>query len=105
MPTSTLPDNAIPPQVHSSDAPTVADSVEPAAVDITDAESERDRNAEALARMWATYKASGDKAIREHLIIHYSPLVKYVAGRVGAPSRNRQVGRSARNFGPIPPRQ
>ena len=34
--------------------------------------------------LWASFKASGDPAARERLILHYSPLVKYVAGRVGA---------------------
>lgn len=48
----------------------------------------RDEAAELLARMWSDYKTSGDPALRERLIIHYSPLVKYVAGRVavGLPS-------------------
>ena len=32
--------------------------------------------------LWSDYKASGDQAVREQLILHYSPLVKYVAGRV-----------------------
>jgi RNA polymerase sigma factor for flagellar operon FliA len=35
-----------------------------------------------LAKLWAAYKESGDLALRDRLIIHYSPLVKYVAGRV-----------------------
>ncbi|MDP9433002.1 MAG: RNA polymerase sigma factor WhiG [Actinomycetota bacterium] len=38
---------------------------------------------QALAELWKAYKGSGDPAIRERLILHYSPLVKYVAGRVG----------------------
>jgi RNA polymerase sigma factor for flagellar operon FliA len=42
-----------------------------------------DDNADALAELWAKYKATRDTALRERLIIHYSPLVKYVAGRVG----------------------
>src|SRR4051794_5189772 len=40
-------------------------------------------NAAAIAELWRTYKADGDPAVREKLILHYSPLVKYVAGRVG----------------------
>jgi len=36
------------------------------------------------ARLWQDYKATGDQALRERLILHYSPLVKYVAGRVRA---------------------
>lgn len=34
--------------------------------------------------LWDRFKASGDASARERLILHYSPLVKYVAGRVGA---------------------
>ena len=34
--------------------------------------------------LWENFKASGGDDIRERLILHYSPLVKYVAGRVGA---------------------
>jgi RNA polymerase sigma factor FliA len=33
--------------------------------------------------LWRRYKATGDELLRERLILHYSPLVKYVAGRVG----------------------
>jgi RNA polymerase sigma factor FliA len=36
-----------------------------------------------VADLWRRYKATGDAAVRERLILHYSPLVKYVAGRVG----------------------
>ncbi|PRY18593.1 RNA polymerase sigma factor WhiG [Kineococcus rhizosphaerae] len=37
----------------------------------------------ALRAMWEEFKASADPYVREKLIMHYSPLVKYVAGRVG----------------------
>ena len=36
-----------------------------------------------LDELWRSYKADGDPRLREQLILHYSPLVKYVAGRVG----------------------
>ena len=35
-----------------------------------------------LDELWRSYKATGDERLREQLILHYSPLVKYVAGRV-----------------------
>ena len=35
-----------------------------------------------LQQLWTDYKSTGSSASREHLILHYSPLVKYVAGRV-----------------------
>jgi RNA polymerase sigma factor for flagellar operon FliA len=37
----------------------------------------------AIGELWRSFKDSGDLALRERLILHYSPLVKYVAGRVG----------------------
>jgi RNA polymerase sigma factor FliA len=39
---------------------------------------------EVIARLWREYKADGTKEARERLILHYSPLVKFVAGRVAA---------------------
>ena len=32
--------------------------------------------------LWAAFKRSGSRPARDRLIVHYSPLVKYVAGRV-----------------------
>ena len=37
----------------------------------------------ALHQLWRDYKATSETSLRERLILHYSPLVKYVAGRVG----------------------
>ncbi|MDQ1486443.1 MAG: polymerase sigma factor FliA, partial [Actinomycetota bacterium] len=37
----------------------------------------------ALRNLWIEFKGSGEGRLRERLILHYSPLVKYVAGRVG----------------------
>ncbi|MBW8079227.1 MAG: RNA polymerase sigma factor WhiG [Gallionella sp.] len=34
--------------------------------------------------LWARYKGGGDRRIRDELILRYSPLVKFVAGRVSA---------------------
>ena len=34
-------------------------------------------------RLWANYKQTRSRELRDKLIIQYSPLVKYVAGRVG----------------------
>jgi RNA polymerase sigma factor FliA len=38
----------------------------------------------AIAQLWNEYKRTGDPGIRERLILQYSPLVKFVAGRVSA---------------------
>src|SRR5688500_3920941 len=35
-----------------------------------------------IDRLWQDYKSNGDAKHRDALIVHYSPLVKYVAGRV-----------------------
>src|SRR4051812_347987 len=40
-------------------------------------------NEAALRALWGRFKGTGDASTRERLILHYSPLVKYVAGRVG----------------------
>jgi RNA polymerase sigma factor FliA len=41
-----------------------------------------------LGRIWHAFKGDGDEEARERLILHYAPLVKYVASRVatGLPS-------------------
>ena len=46
-----------------------------------------------VALAWSDYKESGSGAARDKLILHYSPLVKYVAGRVavGLPSNIEQA--------------
>src|SRR5437867_7820601 len=37
-----------------------------------------------LRELWRRYKTSGDDRARERLVVAYSPLVKYVAGRMAA---------------------
>lgn len=37
-----------------------------------------------VGRLWADYKRHRRSDVRERLILHYSPLVKFVAGRVGS---------------------
>ena len=58
------------------------------AIDLTPTEEEKaEAKAENDARLrtlWEEFKATGDQPLREKLILHYSPLVKYVAGRVSA---------------------
>lgn len=43
-----------------------------------------DPERDAVADLWRDYKASAAGEARERLILHYSPLVKFVAGRVAA---------------------
>jgi RNA polymerase sigma factor for flagellar operon FliA len=37
-----------------------------------------------LKELWRRYKATGDERARERLVVAYSPLVKYVAGRISS---------------------
>lgn len=57
------------------------------AIDLTPTEEEKAFEAaeaeSALRRLWEDYKETGTRPLRDRLILHYSPLVKYVAGRVG----------------------
>jgi RNA polymerase sigma factor for flagellar operon FliA len=52
-----------------------------------------DESAAVLEALWRDFKGSHDEALRERLILHYSPLVKYVAGRVsvGLPATIEQA--------------
>lgn len=38
----------------------------------------------ALQQLWEEFKRSASREVRDKLIVHYAPLVKYVAGRVAA---------------------
>ena len=37
-----------------------------------------------LRELWRRYKSAGDLNARERLVLAYSPLVKYVAGKMGS---------------------
>lgn len=50
---------------------------------IDDSAVAADASALALTGLWRTFKSTHSAESREQLILHYSPLVKYVAGRVG----------------------
>jgi RNA polymerase sigma factor for flagellar operon FliA len=52
-----------------------------------------DEAAAELVRLWTDFKESGSPAARERLILHYAPLVKYVASRVatGLPASVEQA--------------
>jgi RNA polymerase sigma factor for flagellar operon FliA len=52
-------------------------------LDEYDDEPQEDADA-LLGELWADYVAGRDAALRDRLILHYAPLVKYVAGRVGS---------------------
>ena len=58
-----------------------------------DAAAEKSAAEAALRDLWGQFKKSGEGALRERLILHYSPLVKYVAGRVavGLPQNVEQA--------------
>jgi RNA polymerase sigma factor for flagellar operon FliA len=47
----------------------------------------------AIEQLWSDYKTHASRDLRDRLIVHYSPLVKYVAGRVavGLPQNIEQA--------------
>jgi RNA polymerase sigma factor for flagellar operon FliA len=45
---------------------------------------ESDATAGGLPELWQEYKGTGSTEARNRLVLHYSPLVKYVAGRVSS---------------------
>jgi len=59
-----------------------AESVVEAEVYVEEPPSKEDAEA-SLRALWVDFKQTANPALRERLILHYSPLVKYVAGRVG----------------------
>src|SRR5919107_1314059 len=67
-------------EVQADDDDVQAEDVDVQADEVEDAAAV---NAAAVADLWRRFKDTGDQALREKLILHYSPLVKYVAGRVG----------------------
>ena len=68
----TLAREARPPADLAAASATTPDELDPVAA-----------NEAALRGLWEHFKETGDAATRERLILHYAPLVKYVAGRVG----------------------
>jgi len=53
-----------------------------------------DHTDDPVAELWGEYKRQHTSDARERLILHYAPLVKFVAGRVasGLPQSVEQVG-------------
>jgi RNA polymerase sigma factor for flagellar operon FliA len=72
------------PQVAQSPATATKPTVEEAPAQPAAAQSVEAAEADtALRELWVEFKATGEPSLRERLILQYSPLVKYVAGRVG----------------------
>ncbi|MFE4972344.1 RNA polymerase sigma factor WhiG [Kitasatospora sp. NPDC056651] len=89
-PAGNTPASGIAPRAPGAASPTFGPSVSPlrrergAADDQgQDAREAAVQGRTALEELWRSYKVTGDQRLREQLILHYSPLVKYVAGRVG----------------------
>jgi RNA polymerase sigma factor for flagellar operon FliA len=60
-------------------------TVPEATIDLLDEFDDSREDADALlAELWNNYVADREPALRDRLILHYAPLVKYVAGRVGS---------------------
>jgi RNA polymerase sigma factor for flagellar operon FliA len=65
----------------------------PDEIDATAKAAEKAAVAAVVAALWGDYKANATPEARERLILHYSPLVKFVAGRVatGLPQNVEQT--------------
>ncbi|MEE1941840.1 RNA polymerase sigma factor WhiG [Streptomyces sp. TRM 70361] len=74
---------------HHTSGPDRMATAEPIAADA----AARPAPPRSLDELWRSYKCTGDERLREQLILHYSPLVKYVAGRVsvGLPANVEQA--------------
>jgi RNA polymerase sigma factor for flagellar operon FliA len=44
----------------------------------------REREEATVQPLWTTFRDTGDEDLRNRLVLHYAPLVKYVAGRVAS---------------------
>src|SRR4051812_1909220 len=77
------PDGAMDDDVEAVELTAADREAEERAAEQLAAEEAKAENESALASLWRAFKDSGEKDLRERLILHYSPLVKYVAGRVG----------------------
>ena len=71
-PESTVPESTVPEETVPEETVPEEQVPDPAA-----------ENEALLHGLWRRFKDTGDESVRERLILHYSPLVKYVAGRVG----------------------
>src|SRR5919107_323119 len=80
-------------EVQADDDDVQAEDVDVQADEVEDAAAV---NAAAVADLWRRFKDTGDQALREKLILHYSPLVKYVAGQP-----RRDPGRVVRGVSPV----
>ncbi len=49
---------------------------------LADSTAAETREEDGVNALWSEFKRTGDRTLRNQLIEHYSPFVKYVAGRV-----------------------
>src|SRR4051812_48348076 len=56
---------------------------DPAVMAAAEKAADKDAVEAAIRALWQEFKGSADPRLRKRLTLHYSPLVKYVAGRVG----------------------
>lgn len=57
-------------------------TTEPKPVTTQENEKAAEDDQKRLMDLWRAYKSTGEAELRDKLILHYAPLVKYVAGRV-----------------------
>ena len=81
-PTATPSRPATPTEAPPPTSPPAASDPSGKSPHATDKPTDKPTPDTALDALWDDFKRTGDPDLRERLILHYSPLVKYVAGRV-----------------------
>lgn len=66
---------------------------------MTDPTQGREATTHAIDALWRRFRGDGDPATRDGLILHYAPLVKYVAGRLGSGLRRAVDGEDLISYG------
>lgn len=73
----------VPPQQESATSERVSQAPAPGPAQPRASREGDELESSQLRELWQEYKETGSKDLRDRLILQYSPLVKYVAGRVG----------------------
>ena len=68
---------------------------------MTEATPGREAGAHAIDDLWRRLRGGGDERARHGLILHYAPLVKYVAGRLGSGLRRAVDGEDLISYGTL----
>jgi RNA polymerase sigma factor FliA len=68
---------------------------------MTEATPGREADSRAIDHLWRRLRGESDETARHRLILHYAPLVKYVAGRLGSGLRRAVDGEDLVSYGTL----